>query len=138
MRIDMQNFVFRTTLEFFWPVTVKLPSQTTPGAFDAFSFEVQLAGLDRSVMRKHAERASMTGSASITGQDIGQTAAPETAEDAALKEMVTGWRGIVDEAGQPIAFSPSALDQLLDLPWVRRGLWTAVYEAASGEAARKN
>lgn len=57
--------------------------------------------------------------------------------DALLREIIVGWSGIVDEAGDALPFSQAALDALLDLPGARRAIADA-WRASLREGARGN
>lgn len=55
-----------------------------------------------------------------------------------LREVVKGWGdekgrgGFTDDNDQPIPFSPEALDQLIDIPYVHIGLIRGYFDAANG------
>ncbi|RID89678.1 hypothetical protein D2N39_21940 [Gemmobacter lutimaris] len=62
-----------------------------------------------------------------------------TAEGTAtyLREILTGWEGVVDDAGEEIAFNDATRDRMIDLPFVRVAL-LETYNAAMLGAKRGN
>lgn len=58
-----------------------------------------------------------------------------------LRERLTGWRGqtlVVDDAGQPAAFGPEALDIMLSLPGAANAVLATYFEACSARGREKN
>lgn len=54
-----------------------------------------------------------------------------------LSQVLLDWRGIEDESGAPLAFSPSALAQLKRIRWATAGFVMGFINAHNG-AGRKN
>lgn len=60
-----------------------------------------------------------------------QAAVPD---EALLRRVLIGWRGIVDaDGGAEVPFGALVLDALLDRPWFRLGVATAYYDAVLGQ-----
>jgi hypothetical protein len=57
--------------------------------------------------------------------------------DARLAERITGWEGIGDEDGAPLAFTADNLAALLDQPYLREAIERGLYAASRG-ALEKN
>ena len=56
-----------------------------------------------------------------------------------LRRYVLGWDGIVDEDGNPLDFTTSNLEAVMDVPYVRKAVMAAFIEDVFGkEAVRKN
>ena len=56
-----------------------------------------------------------------------------------LRRYVLGWDGIVDEDGNPLDFTTSNLEAVMDVPYVRKAIMAAFIEDVFGkEAVRKN
>ena len=53
-------------------------------------------------------------------------------------ELVTGWSGVVDEAGEVVAFSAEALAAALDIPFVHDAIRDAVIAELFGRGLAKN
>lgn len=53
-------------------------------------------------------------------------------------ELATGWDGIADEDGHPIAFSPAALAAAMDIPYVHDAIRDAIAEELLGRGLAKN
>lgn len=59
-------------------------------------------------------------------------------DDALARDVLLGWRGVQDESGAEVPFSPEARERLLDLWPVLPALIQAFVEAHSPEGRRKN
>lgn len=53
------------------------------------------------------------------------------------REMLIGWKGVIDSDGEEVPFSESARDQLLDIPMVAAAVVIAFMQSITG-AKRKN
>ncbi len=55
------------------------------------------------------------------------------------KQILVGWKGVVDDAGTEIPFSEEACEKLLDVPAVAKAVVEAYVAASQGQGAlRKN
>lgn len=104
---------------FFWPVVIQTPIDG--GKFQKETFDAEFRRLKVSEVEAMVARVA-------TGELTGA---------AAVKQFIVGWRGIEDD-GQDVPFSDTALAQVLDIPGVAGGLFEAYKEAMSGAARRKN
>lgn len=107
------KFVLTEADEFWWPVSVKSPDPDKAGAFVESTFEARFKPMTRSAANALSQADTIDG-------------------------HVIAFRGVVDEHGAEVKTSPEALARLLDLPWVRRGLFMALVEASTGTGAQKN
>lgn len=110
----MFKIVEKTSIE--WPVNVEVPQdggRTTKHSFSAV-FRV------------------------LPQEEI--TSLAENNEDPVfLSEVLIGWSGVADESGTPIEYSDEMKAKLLSIPYVRRAVLVAFFEASNGKAAaRKN
>lgn len=48
------------------------------------------------------------------------------------KEVIVGWKDVVGEKNEEIPFSPSALEQLMEIPGVSKQLVSAFLESIAG------
>lgn len=57
-----------------------------------------------------------------------------------LREHILSMDDLADEKGEPVAYDEQVRDQLIDMPFVRVGLFRAYFDAVSGReaAARGN
>lgn len=108
-----------TSGTFFWPVTVSIPADG--GAFDKQTFDAEFKRM------KISEVEAM----------IGRVYTGELSGPAAVRTFFVGWRGIENE-GEPVPFSETALAQVIDIPGVANGVFEAFKEAMSGKARVKN
>lgn len=104
---------------FFWPVTVMIP--VDGGRFDKQTFDVEFA------------RLSVTDAEQL----VTSIAAGERTEFEGYRDMIKGWRGVVDD-GEEVPFSDTTLKQLLEIPTVGPAVLAAYKEATSEVARRKN
>lgn len=109
----------KTSESFWWPVTVAIPLDG--GKFDQQTFDVQFRRLGVDAVTSFIER----------------IAKGEMSPAAGVRELVTGWRGIVD-GDADVPFSETALAQVLDIPGVGPAILSAFREAMRGEARRGN
>ena len=64
---------------------------------------------------------------------------PKIADDLSvddfLRQAILNITDVTDEEGQPVAFDATLLDQMLDAPFIKRGLIAAYWEAMAGARA---
>jgi len=53
-----------------------------------------------------------------------------------LQEVVAGWEGVADEAGEALPFSEANLDLLVAIPYAKRALMAAYFEFVAGIRAK--
>lgn len=104
------------------PQTVQVPASFAPPDGEAGKITLHLRYLSVSERRALIERL----------QDEGD---PPT--DAGLaSEVVVGWAGLADEHGAEMAFSAAALDEVMDVPYVAKGVTDALIEHLFGERGK--
>lgn len=107
-------FVLATGSVYSWPVTVQIAS--SGGKFDKFTFDLTFKRVTQSRLK-----------------DILGAEDMKTLSDAEFcKEIVLGWKGVVDENHAEIPFSMEALDKLLEIPMVAKAIVTAYLESVAG------
>lgn len=55
-----------------------------------------------------------------------------------LRSVVQGWKGVLDEAGAPIEFSPGAFDSLLNILGMSNLVFAAYLDACGAKGKAKN
>lgn len=101
----------------WWPVTVAVPKDG--GSVARHTFDVELEILKQS---------EFDAVYSDGGNDL-----------ALVTRVVGNWRQYADEDGNEIPFSPEALNEAIETPYVRGAIVGAYLQASQGrEAARKN
>jgi hypothetical protein len=111
-------FKLNQSATFYWPVEVQVP--VDGGKFEKQTFDAQFKRVSQTrlqEMREAIERNEVT--------DAGFVA-----------DVMVGWRGVTDE-GQELPFSPTTLEQLLNVPSMAASIVLAFIKAHSG-VARKN
>lgn len=105
--------------EYSWGITVELPAdggrvekQTFDGIFKRVS-QTRLGEIQKSIE------------------------ANEMRDIDLAREVLIGWKGVVDGNGEEVPFSESARDQLLDIPMVAAAVVIAFMQSITG-AKRKN
>lgn len=112
---------------YFWPVTVDRPDPDNPGRWVAEDFEMEFTAMDQD----EAE--------ALQNEIMALPAEKRAARqhDQILK-VARGWRGIVDDDGEEIAFSRERLEKMLKAgAWYRLGIYRAYYASLSKDEARK-
>lgn len=103
-----------------WPVTIPVPQ--SGGSVQKHKIEAEFDILGQSRL-----------------EEVMQEDRNADQDAALLREVLVGWDGVAGENGEPMPFSAAALNDLVDIPYVRAALIRAYFEAASGNAAaRKN
>lgn len=117
-------FTFSPNPEFTWPVTVMIPQDGGKKMPQTFTARFRAAPVDDI-------------EAMMSGDEVVRLPAVER-EMRLIGKIVVGWEGISDAAGTPVSFSPEALRQVAGLPYVRRAVTDAYYDAINGKAAAGN
>lgn len=106
---------------YWWPVTFRQPSPSAAGSFVDAAFEVEYRYL---TVDDHLALMKEVNEKKLTDRQV----APRIVQD---------FRGIEDDAGQMVVFSPAELDKLTNVPGVDAAIVRA-YFASRSEAAEKN
>lgn len=112
-------FKIAITPSYWAPVTVELIGDG--GKIQKHIFECQFRRLTQSELAAYTER--------LTAQQLD--------DDALVREVVLDWRGVLDEDGTELTFSPASLTRLLDIYPVRTSIVTAFFASLQG-ARQKN
>jgi hypothetical protein len=112
-------FVLKQSDSYVWPVTVEIPIDG--GRFDRQTFDAEFKRLPQA--RNNAIVAAAKAEA--------------TTDLEVADEVLVGWKGIADDAGEDVPYSETAKAQLLDVPGVSAALVEAYLKSLIG-AKRKN
>lgn len=118
-------FKFARNREVLWPVTISAPADGGPQKVE---IKVRYKLLTRSELAELSER--LKAAAEGSDADVISTL------DSLLAERITGWDGIADEAGNPLAFTPDNVAAVLDVPYVREAIESGLYAASRGAVAK--
>lgn len=116
------DFVLRKPANFWWTVRVPAPQDDD---YRLFRLQLQF----RAVTQPTLER--------MQGRGLAEGEAPPSDDDV-CRTVVVGWRGLNDEAGQALPFTPENLAAVLAIPMVKPAVVATYMAAMSGVAARKN
>ncbi|TXN60898.1 hypothetical protein [Methylobacterium sp. WL6] len=110
---------------FWWPVTVKIPHSEKAGEQQDHTFEMQFEAmpLDRAAAIDAARNTLPEAERAKRSFDF-------------LNEIAKGWRDVVGQDGEAVAFSTEAFEAQLNFAWFRDGVLEAYREAVTGQAAR--
>jgi hypothetical protein len=119
-------FVLQQNRMFWWPVTVEVPSEDTPGELVKETFEVQFENIGLAEWRRiQGELAALSGDEY------------EARENDHMRRVTRGWRNVVAPDGKTsIPFTPENFDAFWQVSWNRIGLFKAWTEATGGQKAR--
>ena len=124
-------FVLKQSNSYQWPLKLRIPVDGGKKEVSTFDAEFKRLSEDRiSEMRKRARDI-----------ELGRVEEDEIDEKTMVREVVVGWSGVVDDNGEPIAFSQSALEQLLSIATVPNQVLRAFFESLMPEekpGKRKN
>lgn len=105
--------------EYSWGITVEMPAdggrvekQTFDGSFKRVS-QTRLGEIQKSIEQNEMRDIDLA------------------------REVLVGWKGVIDANGEEVPFSETARDQLLDIPMVAAAVVIAFMQSLTG-AKRKN
>jgi len=112
-------FTLKQSDSYQWPVVIDIP--VDGGRHDRQTFDGEFKRVTQSRIR-----------------EMGQLIQEEEITDADLvREVLVGWTNIDDDDGNPVKFSQSTLNQLIDIPLVATAIATAYFNSMAG-VKRKN
>lgn len=129
----------------YWPVTLRSadengnPTETTLHVAYRVLTRAELRAREREVAervaRRHAEtdvREAPDDAAAIERMlALFESVVEREAGDVQfLRDRITDWRGVVDQDGQPVPFSPERLDALLGYDFLFKPLLLGLHEAS--------
>lgn len=122
----MSKFQLITERRFAWPVTVKVPSTTTPGEHVEQRFTARFRAMPsdegEALLDSHRSDESGFGAAHF--------------EIDFIKRILVGWEdGVLDEVGNVAPFSEAVLDLAMSFPPFRAGVLAAYRAALNGVAS---
>lgn len=129
-------FILKNEVKAWWPVKVKEPDPKCAGRFIEHKFDAEIRVLDRdqAKVRDDARNELLNGGGEA--KDIIE--ALNAFDDETYVDLISDWRGIVDEDKREVPFSRDTLMLALKQPHVRAGIARAYEEMATGEIRKKN
>lgn len=107
-------FVVNQTDSYKWPVIVELPIDG--GKFKKENFDAEFKRVPQSRIKEIVKL--------VESDEMG--------DKELCKEVLVGWKGIQDNAGEELRFSETALDTILDIQGVAKCIVKAFFESISG------
>lgn len=112
-------FILKQSSTYFWPVQIEIPADGGKHEKQTFDAEFKRVTQDRI-------------------EEIREAIMSEATNDRAIAcEVLIGWTGIKDDAGDDIPFSERNRDDLLNIPGIARTVTSTWMDSLSG-AKRKN
>lgn len=111
-------FKIATSQTYFFPVAVELPGDN--GKTSKVTFDAEFRRLTQTQLEDFTGRVK---DGSLT-------------DDAFVREVLVGWKGVQDEDGNDLPFSEGNRDMLMDIYPVRSSVIKAFFESISGARAK--
>lgn len=111
---------------YWWPMVVRMPDPDNPGAVIEQRLEVLLQARPQDELIAEQRRIST----------LADPVEQIVAERNSLAAVIHSWRGVVDDDGTDVPFTPAARDQAMQHSWFRAGLSRALAESLAGQEAR--
>ena len=125
------SFVLKnSSSSYSWPVSFSLPEN---GTRKEQSFDAEFKRLKQSRINEIQALVQQR----LKALEDGLEDASGVSDVSIADEVLVGWDGIDDDDGNPVKFSQSSLQQLVDVPMVATAIATAYFDSLSG-AKRKN
>jgi hypothetical protein len=129
-------FILKDEVSVWWPVKVKQPDEKKAGRFVEFEFELEMRIMDRDEIEERGRKRVEILEAEAAPADVLRRV--NEFDDETFVDVITDWRGVLDEDKEPIAFSRDILIKALKRPLIRKAIEKAYSDLCSGEVARKN
>jgi hypothetical protein len=121
-------FVLKQSATYTWPITLVLPIDG--GRREKHTFDGELRRLPQTRINEIIRQARLQERGKLTDDE-------ELQDQDAAKEILAGWTNVVDDKGEEVPFSESALNQLLEIPTVAGQIVRTWFESLE-VAKRKN
>ena len=129
-------FILKKQITAWWPVKVAVPDDKTAGRFIEHKFEVEFTLLDRDQAKARDDARSLILDGKGDAKDIIEEV--NDFDDQTYVDLISDWRGVLDEDKAEVPFSRDMLVLALKQPLVRQAITKSYEEMASGEIRRKN
>src|SRR4051812_4719159 len=95
-------FILKDEIKAWWPVKVREPNPKSAGTFQEFKFEIEMRLLDRDQAQERDDaRSEILGREGDARETI---EALNAFDDETYLDLVSNWRGVVDEDKNEIPF----------------------------------
>lgn len=113
-------FRFNKNATFHWPVVLMVPSQKGAGKYDKQTFDAEFKYISQERIDEIVKSAR----------------AEEINDNHVLDEVLAGWKGVQEDDGSELDFSPSNLDMVLQIPGMRSAIVGAFFASLAGARAK--
>lgn len=119
-------FVLKQSATYTWPVTLILP--VNGGRREKHTFDAEFRRLPQTRINEIVKLAQLQEQGKLPDDE-------ELRDQDAAKEILAGWKNVVDDDGEDIPFSDSRLAELLEIPTVAGQIVRTWFESL--EVAKK-
>lgn len=120
------QFKIARTHRYWWPITVRVPDPDIAGAYLDQNLKIQFEPMPRDEQLLAGEAVMKLKTArEIFDHEVGLA-----------RRVVRNWDGVVDDAGDPVPFTPELLEAALQQSWFRKAVNDALNASLNGEEAR--
>ena len=114
---------------------LKLASKKTYKRIVPVEVPLDMGIIEKSTFVVELKRLSVTETKELISDAQDKTLSDEEM----MNTYCMGWEGLYDDDGKELAYTPSNLELVLDIPYIRKALMNAFIEDVFGkEAVRKN
>ncbi|MBP0439433.1 hypothetical protein [Tianweitania sediminis] len=112
---------------YWWPVDVSMPDPEAAGKLMTMKFEARFKAVRESVLRaKGTEISQIDNPNERVAQEVEQ-----------LLDVITDWRGVVDENDAAVPFTKDALREAMEMQWFRTAVFRAWGDSMRTDVARR-
>jgi hypothetical protein len=129
-------FVLKQKPTYTWPLVLIIPNagKKERHAFDAIYNRLPQSRIDELIELARVTEQINRGRVAVTDE---QEEPEKFITRDVAREVMAGWNDVVDDKGEPVPFTTSALDQLLEIPTVADQIVRGFF-ASIDAAKRKN
>jgi hypothetical protein len=135
-------FKFAMERQVLWPVTINVPIDGGETQEMEIRVRYRLLTQDEMTARAHEDLAAARAASTDQSPIEGLLAAiePEGLKKRLdqLKACITGWEGIADAEGNPLPFTATNLEAVLNVPYLRTPIASGLMEASRGAPAKNS
>jgi hypothetical protein len=115
---------------YLWPVSIDVP--VDGGRYEKLSFDAKF----RRIPQDRTEALTLLAVKNAQQLQMGQEPEKDGTDRAVAEEVLEGWAGVIDDDGEEVPFSTTALQSLLVFPGAASAIVLAWYDSINGKKAK--
>ena len=115
---------------YLWPVSIEVP--VDGGRFEKFTFDAKF----RRIPQDRTEELMLLAVKNAQRLQTGQEPEENGTDRAVAEEILDGWAKVLDDEGEEVPYSSSALNELLVFPGAASAIVLAWYDSINGKKAK--